>query len=252
MIIELYKFDLAGQIYAYTTAIEAVTYNAQEYDPAYVRRDAIKGTEQIARSGIKVKMARDASIVARYIGGSPTHPVELEIYQQSGVTTTLIWLGRVMTVSFAGSEAVLNCEPIFSSLKRNGLRALYQRNCRHALYDHKCTLNKDLFRVDGVLTGATSTTLTATQYGTKPNGWFVAGYVEYGTTPERRSITAHTGNTITLDAPLTGPEAGDTVKAFGGCDHLFTTCDAKFSNTDNFGGFPHIPKINPFGDTPVF
>lgn len=252
MILELYKFTLSGQTHAYTTANDVVNYLGQDYDPMYIRRDSIKGTEQIARSAIKVQLPRDASIVTQYVGGAPTNPVEVEIYQQSSVTTSLIWLGRIMNVSFSGSEAIINCEPIFTSLKRSGLRARYQRNCRHALYDHRCALNKHLFRVDGVLTGATSTTLSATQFDAQPDGWFVGGYIEYGSTPEMRSIIAHVGATITLDAPLVGPVAGETVQAFAGCDHSFATCNSKFSNTDNFGGFPHIPKLNPFGDTPVF
>jgi uncharacterized phage protein (TIGR02218 family) len=35
--------------------------------------------------------------------------------------------------------------------------------------------------------------------------------------------------------------AGDTLTAFAGCDRRFATCRAKFANSVNFRGFPHIP-----------
>lgn len=34
---------------------------------------------------------------------------------------------------------------------------------------------------------------------------------------------------------------GDTLTLFAGCDRRFATCQAKFSNIENFRGFPHIP-----------
>ena len=35
--------------------------------------------------------------------------------------------------------------------------------------------------------------------------------------------------------------AGDAFDIFAGCDKSAATCRAKFSNFDNFRGFPHIP-----------
>ena len=35
--------------------------------------------------------------------------------------------------------------------------------------------------------------------------------------------------------------SGDGFAVTAGCDKLFATCVAKFSNGDNFRGFPHIP-----------
>ena len=34
---------------------------------------------------------------------------------------------------------------------------------------------------------------------------------------------------------------GDTFAVTAGCDKQFTTCRSRFSNADNFRGFPHIP-----------
>jgi uncharacterized phage protein (TIGR02218 family) len=52
------------------------------------------------------------------------------------------------------------------------------------------------------------------------------------------------GSAAVLDLWRTMPQAiaaGDTFTVTAGCDKLFSTCKAKFSNTVNFRGFPHIP-----------
>jgi hypothetical protein len=49
-----------------------------------------------------------------------------------------------------------------------------------------------------------------------------------------------------------GIAVGQAVTLYPGCDHTTTTCDGKFSNLNNYGGFPHIPTKNPFGGSPIF
>jgi uncharacterized phage protein (TIGR02218 family) len=251
MIIELYRFSVGSEVFGYTNHAEEVDYNGQIYEPAYVRRDSIKGTEQIARSGIKVRLARDAGIAALYVGTPPTQVGQLDLYQQNDANTFLIWTGRLMAPERSGSEVIFNCEPIFTSLKRAGLRAHYQTSCRHALYDHNCTVIRDSRRTDATVTAVNGNKITAAEFGALASGFLTSGYLEYGNGPVLRSIVEHAGDTITLDSPL-AIEIGETVRVFDGCDHLFATCRDKFNNEENFGGFPFIPRINPFGDTPIF
>lgn len=42
-------------------------------------------------------------------------------------------------------------------------------------------------------------------------------------------------------APGVAPLAGDRVRLLAGCDRRAETCRAKFSNFQNFRGFPHVP-----------
>jgi hypothetical protein len=51
---------------------------------------------------------------------------------------------------------------------------------------------------------------------------------------------------------LPGLAVGNAFEAFAGCDRSFSTCQSKFGNSLNFGGFPWIPPKNPFaGDSIV-
>jgi uncharacterized phage protein (TIGR02218 family) len=227
-----------------------VEHLGESYEPSYVRRDAVRGGEELARSKLSIRLPRDTQIAQRFVAGPPSAIVEAEVFQRDDAATLLIWLGRIVNVAWSGSEAVAECEPISTSLRRRGLRARYQKHCRHALYDSGCTLDRNDSRIQAVLTGSTSLTLTAAEFDALPDGELTAGYVEHET--GRRAIVGHVGDTITLGSPMLGAEVGDTVFAFSGCDHAFATCRDKFSNEENFGGFLHIPRRSPFGAEQVF
>ena len=54
------------------------------------------------------------------------------------------------------------------------------------------------------------------------------------------------GLTLIYPAPLT---PGETVSLYPGCDHTLQTCHGRFNNAENFGGFPWIPRRNPFNES---
>lgn len=80
-------------------------------------------------------------------------------------------------------------------------------------------------------------------------GWFSFGALTWtGGARQGRSerVVDHRSDgasaVLTLQAGA-GPEigAGDGFTIVAGCDHSFATCKAKFANSLNFRGFPHLP-----------
>jgi hypothetical protein len=51
---------------------------------------------------------------------------------------------------------------------------------------------------------------------------------------------------LSLQMPIVGLQIGDSVEVYAGCDWLVQTCNGKFGNKNNFGGFPELPTKNPF------
>ena len=53
---------------------------------------------------------------------------------------------------------------------------------------------------------------------------------------------------VTIQQPFRDDfSAGDTVDLTQGCDHIIIgDCLNQFNNTDNFGGEPYPPGLNPF------
>ena len=62
-------------------------------------------------------------------------------------------------------------------------------------------------------------------------------------------ILAQSGDTMTLLLPFSLDVAGQDIDLFAGCAHDLTTCDVKFAATLNYGGFPFVPRKNPFNVT---
>jgi len=81
------------------------------------------------------------------------------------------------------------------------------------------------------------------------NGWFTAGKLTFtsgtnmGAAADVKRHSA-SGGIVTLELWQAMSEAvatGDAFTIIAGCDKQFVTCKAKFSNPDNFRGFPYMP-----------
>jgi len=69
----------------------------------------------------------------------------------------------------------------------------------------------------------------------------------------RRTITAHVGNTITINRPFgSGVSAGDAFSAYPGCDHTPNTCRDKYGNSINYGGLEGLPVKNPYAGDLIY
>jgi uncharacterized phage protein (TIGR02218 family) len=135
----------------------------------------------------------------------------------------------------------------------------FQATCDAALGDARCRVDLDdpAFRGTGTVTGLVRDRgFTASGLGGFVSGWFAFGSVEWtsGANVGRKAeVLAHDVidgiAVLTLleppvrpIAPGSGPgQVGDAFTVRAGCDKRIDTCGAKFANTANFRGFPHIP-----------
>ena len=129
---------------------------------------------------------------------------------------------------------------------------LYQFTCDADLGDARCKilLSDPLYRGEGEIVGvASARRFTAAGLDDFANDWFSRGLLTFtsgaadGQAIEVRTH-AKTGNVVTVElwAPARGPlQAGQTFVVTAGSDKHLTTCKAKFANSANFRGFPHMP-----------
>jgi uncharacterized phage protein (TIGR02218 family) len=129
---------------------------------------------------------------------------------------------------------------------------LYQFTCDADLGDARCgiALGDPLYRGEGTILAAASTRgFTASGLDAFADDWFTRGLVTFtsgaaeGQAVEVKSHIKSAGVvTLELWAPARGPlTPGQTFVVTAGCDKHFGTCKAKFANTANFRGFPHMP-----------
>lgn len=244
--VELYKFALSTQEWHYTSGDEEVTYDGDVYAPIAIHRSNPEQGQRTASQRLTVTLPQDNEIPLRFRIYVPHGPMSLTVfrYHRSDAETIAFWSGRVRSAVFADDVARLECEPTAAQMERDGLRYQFQASCNHMLYDATCGLDALAYKVATSVSSIDGDDVTASGLSSKPDQWFRAGYLVRGL--DYRMIRSHVGDTVTLWLPFENLQEGELIDAYAGCDRSLDTCSAKFGNVLNFGGFPFVPKRNPF------
>lgn len=254
--VELYRFIWGGKAARYTSSEEAFTGPDGIFLPTPIRRNAPSLSKESKHSTLQLEVARDFPIALAFRGGAPGSSIWLTVLRaQRGLTETeTAWQGKVRGVSWTGSRAQIQCDPIDKALDRGTLHMTFGGPCGLRLYGPRCGASEAANTYDALLTAvsADGLTLTAAAFGSQPNGAWVRGEVYHPGLDARRDVIGHSGTSVTLAVPLPA-QAGDPVKVLRGCDHLWKRADgswgdcvATFNNGPAFGGWPFVPGKNPF------
>jgi len=264
----LYQFVEGEQVWRFTSKATAWTSAGSGgteilWEPAAVAHGDVVQTSEIERGRLELTWPVSQPFARRFLAPLGNTPVTLTIFrghEQVLGETVAHWKGRVVGAEVEGVRILLNCESVFSTLRRAGVRAKYQRLCRHALYGRGCGLDIALSWLTGTVTAVSRNAVTIPEAAGQPDGWFRGGVLRFGA--QLGFITGHAGALLTLSRPMPelaaaiaapeiDPETGGALPVFvdiaPGCDLRAATCAAKFGNLPNFGGFPEIPGRNPFG-----
>lgn len=135
---------------------------------------------------------------------------------------------------------------------------VFSRFCDADLGDGRCGLNIETAAFRGA--GAVVAVLTSSSFSASGLAAFAAGFFARGklvwTAGGQSEVLAHRlegGDAIIelLDAPAVSLAPGAAFTVYAGCDKRLATCKAKFANTDNFRGFPHMPGNDAIQARPV-
>lgn len=253
--IELYIFSYDGVDYTYTSHAYSVTAYLEgkyfTFFPDFIQRgDSLKlGDSGGSMETCTIKMSRTNSVALLYKGSPPElDSVSVRVYRVHGPNNSnhsLILRGNVSQVSFTDSTATLTIT-IESVLRRAVPRCTLSYFCQNCIYDGRCKLNKDDYKlhcfIDG---GVNGLKFFSTNLNERESGYFTGGYVVVG--HSIRSVVEHKSDWILLKYPL--PLSDRNVGQFDiypGCDGNFVTCAKKYHNTDNFSGIPYIKPYDVF------
>jgi uncharacterized phage protein (TIGR02218 family) len=137
-----------------------------------------------------------------------------------------------------GVQAVLNTP----------IGRVFSRCCDADLGDARC--GKDIETATFRGSGAVSAVLTATSFSASGLSAYGADFFNRGrlvwSAGGQSEVLAHRleGASVvieTLDPPGPALGIGAAFTIYAGCDKRFATCKAKFANSENFRGFPHMP-----------
>jgi uncharacterized phage protein (TIGR02218 family) len=264
----LYQFVEGDQVWRFTSRAIAWTSAGSggaeiTWEPAAIAHGDVVQTSEVERGRLELAWPLSHAFARRFVGPLGSTPVTLTIFrghEQVLGETVAHWKGRVVGAEVEGARIMLQAETLFSTLRRAGVRAKYQRLCRHALYGRGCGLDISGFWQTGTVAALGGVSVNIPEAAAQPDGWLRGGVLRFG--PELGFVIAHVGALVTLSRPMPllasafmdpdlDPETGDPlpvqVDLAPGCDLRASTCAGKFANLLNFGGFPEIPGRNPLG-----
>lgn len=253
--VELYEFLYGATAYRYTSADGDVVYGGNTYSAVPIARGAVEATNEVARLALEITCTRELPVLEPFAVSPPEEVVLITLRRlHAGDGEAIImWMGRVLNVTLNNAAAEIHCESVYTSLKRVGLRRLYQKSCPHVVYGTGCGLARATYKATKTVSTVVGTTITVGSIGAV-DGYYAGGYLEWssGGVSHRRSIHSQTGGAVVIGFPIPGMAASDSVDLYPGCDHTLSTCNGKFGNSLNYGGMPYFPPKNPFAGTAIY
>lgn len=251
--VELYTIQLGATFWYYTSGAIAVTIGGTTWEPLAISRTAHEQSQEDQDQQVEVRLPASTAICRYFIASVPGQSVNVTVQRLQvldvGETLMVMYTGVVQSVSFVdgGEVAVLSIVTAQAAFSKAVPRDVYSSVCNHILFDSRCALSEAAWRVTAEVLAIVGNVLTIDGLDGEADGYYQAGFIELtGSAPDFRVILDHTGEDVTVALPFGTSPLGELVRVYAGCDHSPDTCQSKFDNVINFGGFPFVPTKNPF------
>lgn len=256
----LYRFTLNDKVWRYTSADADITAMGALWEAVPIADDGVKITGEASTDALTITATAAIMPAQIYMHYPPARPIAVAILRmhEGDAEAVTVYVGEVSQVNVPQpGTAVLSCETLSASMRRDGLRFGWQRSCPYALYDPlTCRVPREVFKVvtqidelldDGSFWAHTLAGRTA--------NLFAGGFMEW-TDPERgierRSIESSTAEgRLYVFGSTQGLESGLVIALFPGCERTTDACK-RFDNLLNYGGVPAMQGKSPFDGNPVF
>lgn len=262
--IDLYRLVMGGTVWTLTSSdadqIYSITGDSDDeerYISTAMSRGEINQKNEMAKAHLEVNIPLTHALAISLLAAHTDQLMIVTVFEKIDSDVNTIWKGRLASIRPGDTDLTLIVESIFTSMRRMGLRAKMQRSCRHALYSRGCFLDMEDFVTAGTLNAIAGDVLTIPEAAGQADGYFLGGILK-DSAGLLAYIIGHTGSAITvqriqysLATEFAADGPGVVVSLYPGCDHTRATCNTKFSNGLNYGGFDYIPLKNPQGGVSV-
>jgi uncharacterized phage protein (TIGR02218 family) len=226
---------------------DGVTYEAQAgFEASEIESSLGLAVDNLEASGALDSTRLDA---ARLHAGDFDHAA-IEIWRvnwQDVSQRLLLRKGNLGEITHGGVGFTAEVRGVSHLLNQTRGR-VFQYGCDASVGDARCGTNLETaaFRATGFIVAIEENRrFNVSGLASFANGWFSHGTLtwESGRNAGRlEEVKFHEGDIIELWMPASHAAAvGDGFVVRAGCDKQFATCRSKFSNGDNFRGFPHLP-----------
>ncbi|ENY6783311.1 phage BR0599 family protein [Providencia rettgeri] len=239
------------QGYFYTNADQVINVDDRVWQPLAISDNGVRAGDG---GTLEILLPSVAEVAQLFRGVPPSAPIKVFVsrwhIQDERGDFRVIWSGHISEVRREQPDRTrLVTLGVASTFTRSGLRLTWGRACPYALYDPHCGVSPETHKMANVRVRALDGEgLTVTFPHTVETGYFSGGYIEWAQEgfTERRGLRVHQGQRLTLFGGTDGLAVGMSIAVFPGCDRTIKTCHAKFNNTLNYGGQPHMPGQSPY------
>ncbi len=259
--VDLFRVTLASAVWTMTNSDVDQFYDAgsgdERYVPTPMKRSGIEQKNELSKASLEIDIPLEHPLALTLLTSVTEQVMSLTVFTVRDAGTFVAWKGRLSGLKPGDTQLTLVFESIFTSLRRPGLRARFQRSCRHALYGRGCTLAPASFATAGTVAAIAGNVVTCAAAAAEADQFYQGGMLQ-ASDGTYSYIIDHTGSSLTLqrvsfslanDFAVNG--VATAVNIYPGCDHSRDTCDTKFSNLLNYGGFDWIPSKNPMGGSSI-
>jgi uncharacterized phage protein (TIGR02218 family) len=240
----------------------AIVYDGDSYTPLEAGRpSSYRQRADASVAGLDIEMAfgPDSDLDAELRAGLFDH-AEVWTFKINWADTTqgiiMLARGRLGEVEIRQNVAKIELRSL-AQLLSTQIGRIYTPECDATLGDARCGVSLPTYTKTGAVAGVTSRrvfTVSGNAAG-QASGYFNYGKVRFingDCAGLYMQVESYAANLVTMVEPMPYDFAvGNTVWIYPGCDRRFATCKDRFSNKDNFRGFPHIPGVDKIINVPA-
>lgn len=252
-VLELYTFIFGLTTFRFTSFNRDIIWQGLSYTSEPISRSRTGAAIEDAANQVTITLPIDNPVPQLFITNVPGKVGSVRILRAhvNDVAEEVVVLfdGFVANVTLDGElEAKVLCNPNTKVFDRVAPRFTYMGLCNHILYDERCKVDISLFDFTGLVSAVSLNDITVNGASGLGADFFVSGFARFpaGSQNDARLILAQSGDTMTLLLPFAENVLGSDIDLFAGCAHDLVTCDVKFDAVLNYGGFPFVPRKNPF------
>ena len=256
--IRLYEFTMGASVWRYTSNDETLVVGGAKYLATAISDDGSRQSGEAVSDTMSIRAPLTCGPAEIYMVAPPTEPIMVRIMAMHvGLTTPdIVYVGEVIQCDYPSPVlAVLSCQTLLATMRREGVRLGWQRTCPYALYDPlTCKVNKTALAFDGTVAAVNGFTLTVPELASELEGKYTGGIVEWSH-PVRGTqflmVEQHTGTLVSVFGETGDMYEGMVLTFYPGCSRTTSACRT-FNNLPNYGGAPGMPGKRPFEGEVIF
>lgn len=254
--IELFTFARGADAWYFTSHNVDVTRAGIVYRASLASRQGFKQSEESEDIMTVVRVATRHPLGQELMFNGLNNPqgplfLSISLTDEGDTDTWNVFFGEATNLSKNEAFVELTVNPSQNSMRRPMLRVVGGIQCNHVLYDSGCGVNMLDYEQDTVITQADGTrviVISVWPFDSVPTilrgGSLAAGFITIG--DNKWFIERNVLGTLVLMTPMGSQYVGMDAKTYKGCSRLYSICQSRFNNTENFGGFPKWPITSPF------